>query len=274
MATGTQTHIAWTPWIRDLAEMLETHLVKHQGELKHRHPERLARGRLLHAMIYRKNSQVTAHWATAPWAHQALIAHDCWATALPGPCLTGLLDCRSASPLDLHPTRPLSHRPARRLPCQADSHLTTSAPPHRATRILPCRPARPRLCQVTDPQAFWNPAPQAVRASAPQIQQVTTPPDLHPAGPSGSHPTRLLPCRQARPPPCTHQATPHWATRPPSAGPQGCHPPANPPAHQASVPQAHQAATCPPPTTGGLQHHQTPAPDLPRRHKQDWMLKE
>jgi hypothetical protein len=38
----------------DFAERLETHLaeVKHQGELKHQHPEPLARGRLLHTTIY------------------------------------------------------------------------------------------------------------------------------------------------------------------------------------------------------------------------------
>jgi hypothetical protein len=57
MVTGTQTQTAWTLWIRDLVEMLETHLaeVKHQGELKLWHAEPQARGRLLHATIHWKS---------------------------------------------------------------------------------------------------------------------------------------------------------------------------------------------------------------------------
>jgi hypothetical protein len=40
--------------MRDLAEMLETHLadIKNQGELKFQHPEPLDCGRLLHATIH------------------------------------------------------------------------------------------------------------------------------------------------------------------------------------------------------------------------------
>jgi hypothetical protein len=40
--------------VSSFAERLETHLaeVKHKGELKHQHSESLARGRLLHTMIY------------------------------------------------------------------------------------------------------------------------------------------------------------------------------------------------------------------------------
>jgi hypothetical protein len=67
MATGIQKQTAWAPWIRDLAEMLETCLteVKHKGELKLRHPESLACGRLLHTTIHWKN-----RWATCPLTHQ------------------------------------------------------------------------------------------------------------------------------------------------------------------------------------------------------------
>jgi hypothetical protein len=52
--TGTQTQTAWALEIRDLAEMLETHLaeVKHKGEMKCWHPEPLAHGRLLHRTIH------------------------------------------------------------------------------------------------------------------------------------------------------------------------------------------------------------------------------
>jgi hypothetical protein len=53
MATGTQMQTVLAPCIRDLAETLKSHLVevKCQGELKLWHPEPLACGRLLHAMI-------------------------------------------------------------------------------------------------------------------------------------------------------------------------------------------------------------------------------
>jgi hypothetical protein len=63
MVTVTQTQTAWAQGIRDLAEMLETHLaeVKHQGELKLWHPKLLGCGRLLHIMINWKNMQATAH---------------------------------------------------------------------------------------------------------------------------------------------------------------------------------------------------------------------
>jgi hypothetical protein len=54
MVIGTQQQTAWAPWIKDPAEMLETHLdeVKHKGELKVWHSKHLDHGGLLHAMIY------------------------------------------------------------------------------------------------------------------------------------------------------------------------------------------------------------------------------
>jgi hypothetical protein len=63
MVTVTQTQTARALWIKDVAEMLETHLkeVKHQGELKRWHPEPLAHGRLLHTTIHWKN-----RWAATP----------------------------------------------------------------------------------------------------------------------------------------------------------------------------------------------------------------
>jgi hypothetical protein len=56
MVTGSQTQTAWAPWIRDLAETLETHVaeLKHQGELKLWHLEPLAHGMFLHTMIHWK----------------------------------------------------------------------------------------------------------------------------------------------------------------------------------------------------------------------------
>jgi hypothetical protein len=54
MATETQMQTEQVQGIRDLAELLETHLaeVKHQGELKLWHPEPQARGSLLHVTIH------------------------------------------------------------------------------------------------------------------------------------------------------------------------------------------------------------------------------
>jgi hypothetical protein len=79
MVTGTQMQTAWAPWIRDLAETLETYLaeVKHKGEQKLWHPEPLAHGRLFHIMIHWKN-----RWAAACLpAHQASSLQTCWANA-------------------------------------------------------------------------------------------------------------------------------------------------------------------------------------------------
>jgi hypothetical protein len=65
MATGTQMQTVWAPGIRDLAETLETPLteVKHQGELKLRHPEHLACGRLLQVTVHWKNRETAVHQA-------------------------------------------------------------------------------------------------------------------------------------------------------------------------------------------------------------------
>jgi hypothetical protein len=69
MVTGTQMQTAWAPWVRDLAETLEPHLVevKNQGELKLCHSEPLARGRLLNAMIHWENRWAT--WLAASSEH-------------------------------------------------------------------------------------------------------------------------------------------------------------------------------------------------------------
>jgi hypothetical protein len=84
MVTGTQMQTVWAPWIRDLAETLETHLaeVKHQGELKLQHPEPLDCGRLLHVTIQWKNRQTTTP--------MPLLGHR-----LPGLCPTGPPGCHS-----------------------------------------------------------------------------------------------------------------------------------------------------------------------------------
>jgi hypothetical protein len=51
--TGTQTQTVGALGIRDLAEMLRTHLAEvKQGDLKLQHPEPLACGRLLHFTIH------------------------------------------------------------------------------------------------------------------------------------------------------------------------------------------------------------------------------
>jgi hypothetical protein len=66
-----------------------------------------------------------------------------------------------------------------------------------------------------------------------QACQTTAPLGFHPTNPLVLHPTRQLP-----------------------ANPLGCLQPTSQLAHQ------------PPPATGGLQHHKTPAPNLPRWHRQ------
>jgi hypothetical protein len=93
---GAQTQTAWAPWIRDLAQMLETSLaeVQHQGELKPQHPEPLSHGRLLHTMINWKNMQASALQAYHATAHQPTrLPHACWPTGMPGLQCTGLPDC-------------------------------------------------------------------------------------------------------------------------------------------------------------------------------------
>jgi hypothetical protein len=77
-----------------------------------------------------------------------------------------------------------------------------------------------------------------------------------------------------------HHPVASWAAPPPDHHPTGTlgHQPTHPSGHcplecQATAPPdshlpAHQAATHQPLTTGGLQHHQTPSPNLPWRHIQ------
>jgi hypothetical protein len=175
---------AWAPWIRDLVETLQTHLaeVNHEGEPKPLHPKPLACGRLLHATIYWKNGEATAHRAFSPQTHQVTAS---W------------------------PARPLPH------------HVST-----------------------------------------PQAYQSTTPPGLHHTGPLILCPTGPLS---------------HCSSWPLPWDPQGCcpsaHQPAAPPvhhlqAHQSTThPQSHQRTAHPLPATGGLQHYQSPAPNLPTRHR-------
>jgi hypothetical protein len=92
MAAGTQMQTAWALWIRDLAEIMETHLaeVKHKGELKLWHPEPLACGRLLHATIHWKNKE-----ADTPMPLPGL--HP---TGAQGPCPNtgGLQHCQIPAP--------------------------------------------------------------------------------------------------------------------------------------------------------------------------------
>jgi hypothetical protein len=75
MVTGTQTETEWDPGIRDFAATLQTHLaeVKHKWELKLRHPEPLAHGRLLYITTHWKNRRVIisslplpTHWPDGP----------------------------------------------------------------------------------------------------------------------------------------------------------------------------------------------------------------
>jgi hypothetical protein len=62
MTARAQKQTAWAPWLQNLAEMLEPHLaeIKQQGESKLRHPERLAHGKLLHAMLHWENRRAAA----------------------------------------------------------------------------------------------------------------------------------------------------------------------------------------------------------------------
>jgi hypothetical protein len=144
MATGTQTQTAWALWIRDLAEMLETHVteVKHQGDPKPQHPEPLVHGRLLHATIYWKSSQSTVHWASA--------VQDCQPAASqptgPWPCQASTPQAVQAhapqarwapSPPGCHPKDPSGHCQSAR---QATARTECSPLAHLPTRPPPCRP--------------------------------------------------------------------------------------------------------------------------------------
>jgi hypothetical protein len=57
MATRMQKQTVWAPWIKNLAETLEPHLVeiKQQGESKLRHAEPLSHRKLHHAMLHWEN---------------------------------------------------------------------------------------------------------------------------------------------------------------------------------------------------------------------------
>jgi hypothetical protein len=98
MATGTQTQTVWAPWIRDLVEMLETHLVdvKHQGGSLpthwpaghcHPHTSPLASGSNMlgrpsvdqteyfpaGATFVKKKKKETKLWNPEPTAHKKLL---------------------------------------------------------------------------------------------------------------------------------------------------------------------------------------------------------
>jgi hypothetical protein len=122
MVTGTQMQTAWALWIRDLAEMPETHLaeIKHrEGELKCWCPEPLPHVSLLHATIHGKNKQTASptpqlsvtplglHPAGLPGFRCSLVyqASAPWTCRPAGPLLTGLPG--------ICPTRLLLHGPAR-----------------------------------------------------------------------------------------------------------------------------------------------------------------
>jgi hypothetical protein len=117
MVTGTQTQTVWAPWIRDLAEMLETCLaeVKHQGELKLQHPE-LLDWRLLHTTIQWKNKWALMLPAGLP---------GLWPAEQPGHCLLvvwvfALWTCQAFAPPGCHPTtRQTATRPPA---CQHSAH--------------------------------------------------------------------------------------------------------------------------------------------------------
>jgi hypothetical protein len=113
MSTGTQVQTEWAPYIKDLAEMLETHLaeVNHQRELKLQHPEPLPRESLLHTTIHWKNRQASTptpplptHWATTCLPLAGRQAH--W----PPPCKPTRLLQQAYQPL-------VARRPHRILSC-------------------------------------------------------------------------------------------------------------------------------------------------------------
>jgi hypothetical protein len=153
MSTGTQMQTVWAPWIRDLAEMLETQMleVRHKRELKHQHPEPLDPGRILHAPIHWKNKLAP----TSPPSARALAYRT---TRLP-PCrltillLTGL-PCFCPTKQPGHCL--LAHQASAPRNCQASApwHCQTSACPltqQSATRGLQHHqiqvPNLPRRCR-------------------------------------------------------------------------------------------------------------------------------
>jgi hypothetical protein len=158
-----------------------------------------------------------------------------WTTALPGLSMQAhqapLQACQTTAPPGPHPSGPLA--PAMQV-CKAPAPQA-----HQTTALL-----------GIIPQACWASALQthqdSCRAARLPPHRPTRP---LPIGPLACHPTKLL-----------------------SASPQGCHPLASHPVHQASALQTcqaptwlvPQAATRPPPATGGLQHHQLLALNLPR----------
>jgi hypothetical protein len=123
MATGTQTQTVWAPWIRDLAEMLETLLTegKHKGELKlwHLEPLALTCYNTLKEQVSRHPHAITACWPTGP-------------PSLLVPCC----------PAKLPPTSlPNCHPPTGPLACQASPRRHTGTPfaCHRRSRTPPER---------------------------------------------------------------------------------------------------------------------------------------
>jgi hypothetical protein len=138
MATGTQPQTAWALWTRDFAETLETCLaeLKHQGEPKVQHSKPLDHGRLLHFMIYQKNSCShpislpnhcyillgSLHWASAPHWILALQGSLPLRSPTLGPCqipaplgslplspARNQLHVRQPHPLPSQGPRPLDH---------------------------------------------------------------------------------------------------------------------------------------------------------------------
>jgi hypothetical protein len=89
--------------------------------------------------------------------------------------------------------------------------------------------------------AHWTPSLWKFSQWYDTLKDQVAPIPLLSDGPPPCHPARLAHCRPTKLQP---------------AGPLGSHPPAGPPAHQ------------PIPTIGGLQYHQMPAPNLPRRCRQ------
>jgi hypothetical protein len=115
--TQTQTQTVWAPEIRDLADILETHLakVKHKVELKLWHPDALDHGRLLHVTIYWKNGQAATH----PLVRQTSILLVRWAAA--HQATAHLPVHRPAGPPHSRPTRMPSAICQRRVPAPPDT---------------------------------------------------------------------------------------------------------------------------------------------------------
>jgi hypothetical protein len=148
---------------------------------------------------------------------------------------------------------------------------------------MPLGPSRSQLQGPAGAPLCWDPALQA----KPLLPRPTrsplhwppprSPPGPHSADPLGHHSTRPPQCRPTRSPLCcvpaqqSHQALALqapivyacWITAP--LGPYM----AGPPEHRSERPQPCKPAWPYPPAT----HHRS-APKLPRRHRQDWMLKE